>query len=108
MKNHPWLKGTAASAATLLLLAPLAARADVKVERATHFGGVFGIAESDIQSMEYLQGLKKRDESSFQFKGAVLGALQRLANHGSQNTDSVSITRVDENKVFSLKNDKKT
>src|SRR6476646_11810089 len=103
MKNRPWLKSTAASAVTLLLLAPLAARADGKIERATHFGGVFGIAESDIQSTEFLQGLKKRDESSFQFKGAVLGALQRLANHGSQNTESVSITRGDANKVFSIK-----
>jgi hypothetical protein len=108
MKNHPWLKGTAAAALALLLLAPLTARADVKIERMTHFGGVFGIAESDISSTEYLQGLKKRDESSFQFKGAVLGALQRLANHGNQTTENVSITRVDENKAFSLKADKKT
>lgn len=108
MKNRPWLKGTTASAVSLLLLAPLAGRADVKIERATHFGGVFGIAESDIQSTEYLQGLKKRDEGSFQFKGAVLGALQRLASHGNQGTEHVSIMRVDENKMFSLKPDKKT
>ena len=90
------------------LLAPLAAQADVKTEHFTHFGGVLGMGASDITSTDYLQGLKKRDENTIKFTGSVLGALQRMASHGDKGSLSVDISRVDENKLITLKPDKKT
>ena len=106
MKNR--ITGMAAFSLTLGLLAPLAARADVKTEHFTHFGGVLGMGASDIVTTDYLQGLKKRDESSIKFTGAVLGALQRLTSHGDKGSESFDILRVDQNKRYSLKPDKKT
>ena len=106
MKNR--ITAMAAFGFTLGLLAPLAANADVKMEHFTHFGGVLGMGASDINTTEYLQGLKMREESDIKFTGAVLGALQRLTSHGSKGSQSVSILRVDENKRYSLKTDKLT
>ena len=100
--------GMAAFGLTLGLLAPLAAQADVKTEHFTHFGGVLGMGASDITTTDYLQGLKRRDESSIKFTGAVLGALQRLASHGDKGSQNVNILRVDQNKRYELKPDKKT
>src|SRR5690348_14550249 len=106
MKNH--IAAMAAFGLTLGLLAPLAAQADVKTEHFTHFGGVLGMGASDITTTDYLQGLKRRDESTIKFTGAVLGALQRLASHGDKGSENVNILRVDQNKRYALKPDKKT
>ncbi|MGE5624839.1 MAG: hypothetical protein ACM3ZT_04750 [Bacillota bacterium] len=107
MKIHAWLKGAAASAVTLLVLAPLTARADVTIGRFTHFGGVLGMGANDTTSTEYLQGEKKRDESNTKFTGSVLGALQHFSS-GDKGSNHVSIMRVDENKLYTLDVDKKT
>ena len=107
MKNPIWRKSAAASAATLLILAPLAARADVTISSVTHFGGVLGMGANDTTSTVYLQGEKKRDESNTKFTGSVLGALQHFTN-GDKGSNHVSIMRVDENKEYTLDTDKKT
>src|SRR5215469_1950330 len=81
MKNRIRVTSIAAFGLTGLLLLPLGARADVKMERVTHFGGFLGMGANDTTSTEYLQGLKKRDESNVKFTGSVLGALQHF-KHG--------------------------
>lgn len=87
--------------ASVLALAGNAAWADAKIERFTHFGGVLGIGASDIATVEYLQGLKMREESNLKFTGSVLGGLQKLMG-GANGKDSIAILRVDENKHYSL------
>lgn len=106
MKNHVWVV-TIATLGFTTLLAPRVARADVKVERFTHFGGVFGMGANDTTTTDYLQGLKKRDESDVKFTGSVLGALQRF-RHGDNGSQSVNIMRVDQNLIFDLNPDDKT
>ncbi|MGH8307618.1 MAG: hypothetical protein ACRER0_05025 [Gammaproteobacteria bacterium] len=91
---------------TLGLALP-AARADVKVETLTHFDGIAGMGASDIHSQEFYRGDKKRSESNVKFTGAVLGALQQWRNRGDNGSDSVTIFRVDENKMFTLNPGKK-
>ena len=107
MKNRIRVTSIAAFGLTGLLLLPLGARADVKMERVTHFGGVFGMGANDTTSTDYLQGLKKRDESTVKFTGSVLGALQRF-KHGDKGSQSVNILRVDRNLLYELNPDDKT
>ncbi|HEX7965697.1 MAG TPA: DUF4412 domain-containing protein [Gammaproteobacteria bacterium] len=107
MRTHILAKSTLACAITLALSLPLAAQADTKVERFIHFGGVFGVAANDTTTVSYVQGLKRREESNTKFTGSVLGALQRFKN-GSKGSDSVTISRVDQNKVYSLDPKEKT
>ena len=97
----------AAFGLTALMLLPLTAQADVKLESFTHFGGVFGMGANDTTSTEYLQGLKRRDESNVKFTGSVLGALQRFKS-GDKGSQSTSIMRVDQNLLYSLDTDAKT
>ena len=87
--------------ASALTLAGNPVWADAKIERFTHFGGVLGIGASDISTVEYLQGLKMREESNLKFTGSVLGGLQKLMG-GTNGKDSIAILRVDENKHYSL------
>ncbi|HEU5399451.1 MAG TPA: hypothetical protein VFV77_09205, partial [Gammaproteobacteria bacterium] len=100
MKNHIRV-AIIAVLGSATLCASLAARADVKMERVTHFGGVFGMGANDTTSTDYLQGLKKRDESTVKFTGSVLGALQRF-KHGDKGSQSVNIMRVDQNLLYDL------
>lgn len=106
MKNHIRV-AILAALGSATLCASLAARADVKMERVTHFGGVFGMGANDTTSTDYLQGLKKRDESTVKFTGSVLGALQRF-KHGDKGSQSVNIMRVDQNLLYDLNTDDKT
>ena len=107
MKNHIRTTSIAAFGLTGLLLLPLSAQADVKIERVTHFGGFLGMGANDTTSTDYLQGLKKRDESTVKFTGSVLGALQRF-KHGDKGSQSINIMRVDQNLLYSLDPDDKT
>src|SRR5690242_5990289 len=86
---------------SFLATAGNAVLADAKIERFTHFGGVLGIGASDISTVEFLQGLKMREESNLKFTGSVLGGLQKLMG-GANGKDSIAILRVDENKHYSL------
>src|ERR1041385_3256598 len=74
MKNHVLTRSAFAGAITLGLSLPLTAQADTKIERFTHFGGVFGMAANDTTTTSYVQGLKRREESNTKFTGSVLGA----------------------------------
>lgn len=107
MKNPIRITSLAAFGLTGLLLLPLGAQADVKIERVTHFGGVFGMGANDTTSTEYLQGMKKRDESTVKFTGSVLGALQSF-KHGDKGSQSTNIMRVDQNLLYDLDTDNKT
>jgi len=107
MKKHIRISSIAALGLTGILLLPMGAQADVKIERVTHFGGVFGMGANDTTSTDYLQGLKKRDESTVKFTGSVLGALQRF-KHGDKGSQSVNILRVDQNLMYNLDPDAKT
>src|ERR1041385_2695014 len=90
MKNHVLTKSALAGAITLALALPLTAQADTKIERFTHFGGVFGMAANDTTTTSYVQGVKRREESNTKFTGSVLGALQRMKS-GKNGTDTVTI-----------------
>jgi hypothetical protein len=97
-----------AGLAGAVALAP-AARADVKVETATHFGGVVGgIGQSDEHSVEYYQGEKYREENNIKMTGAVGGAVQKWFMHEANGNQSVNIYRVDRNLRYSLDTDKHT
>jgi hypothetical protein len=82
------------------------ARADVKIQSVTHFGGIAGMGASNITDTSYLQGHKKRIESNTQFTGAILGTLQKW-KHGDKGNNSIIIYRVDENLKFILDTDNK-
>lgn len=101
--------------ATLLLalalipvLALPAARADVKIQTLTHFSGVVGgIGESNGHSVEYYQGDKYRSDNASKLTG-VGGAIQRWYTHDSNGSESVTIYRVDRNRMYDLDPHEKT
>ena len=97
----------AAVLSTALTYLPLTARADVRMQSVTHFGGIAGMGASDITSTSYLQGHKKRTESNIKFTGAVLGALQKWMSHDNGN-NLIDIYLVDQNQLLELHPDKKT
>ncbi len=88
-------------------LVPAIAQADATIESVTHFGGVMGMAASDIHSVTEIQGMKQRTESTVKFKGAILGALQSFAGHkgGSKN---IEIYRLDKDVQWTLNPEHKT
>ncbi|HLW74982.1 MAG TPA: hypothetical protein VKT74_07935 [Gammaproteobacteria bacterium] len=107
MKNHAWLKSAVASTATLLVLAPFAAQADVKVETLTHINEVTGITAHDSDTTDYFQGTKKREENLRKFTGSVLGAWQKFRGEDKGSMD-IDIYLVDTNKHYDLDPQKKT
>ena len=46
---------------TLAAMLPLAAQADVKIQRFTHFSEVTGITAHDSTTTDYIQGDKERE-----------------------------------------------
>lgn len=74
---------------------PIAGHAGVTVVRKTQFGGFMGMGANDTQSTEYIQGQKKRDESTFKFTGSILS---KFAGPRS----SVTIYRPDKNQIVRL------
>lgn len=107
MKKQNLLKAAVASAATLMVLAPLAARADVKIERVTHVSEVTGITSHDSDTTDYIQGDKKREENLRKFTGSVLGAWQKFRGNDNGSAD-VDIYLVSQNKHYDLDPKKKT
>ena len=77
-------------------LLPSAALADVTVTSVTHFGGFMGMGANDTTSREYIQGDRKREESTMKFTGSILSKL--AGTH-----KSVKIYRVDKNEIIQLK-----
>ncbi|MBI4395903.1 MAG: hypothetical protein HY548_02325 [Elusimicrobia bacterium] len=92
------------SRATLFLLAaslaagPLAA--DVTVSRLIKSGGFRGMGASETQTTEHYQGTNRRQDSTIKFTGALMG---RMAGG-----DSVEITKVAEDKAYTLNPPKKS
>lgn len=108
MKNVNLKIALTAALGLALGLILASARADVTVQTVTRFGGIAGMGASDITNTSYLQGHKKRSESSVKFTGAVLGIMQKWMSHGDKGGNSVTIYRVDENRKLALNTDKKT
>ena len=107
MKKPLLSKTGAACGFSLLLVAPLAAQADTKIERLTHFSEVTGIAAHDSDTTSYIQGDKKREENLRKFTGSVLGAWQKFRGEDNGSLD-VDIYLVDSNKHYDLDPKKKT
>lgn len=105
MKNRLLTAG-AASAAALLMLAPLAARADVTVETLTHIDEVTGLANHDSDTTDYFRGTNKREENLRKFTGAVLGAWQKLKGEDKGSMD-IDIFIIDANKHYNVDPQKK-
>ncbi|HSN17542.1 MAG TPA: hypothetical protein VLV87_04975 [Gammaproteobacteria bacterium] len=106
MKSKTLLKGTLASAVTFLLLAPLAAQADVKIETLTHINEITGIANHDSDTTDYFQGDKKREENLRKFTGSVLGAWQKFRGEDKGSMD-IDIFDVPANKHYNIDPQKK-
>ncbi len=75
--------------------------ADVTVERVFKSGGFGGVGASESQQKEYIKGIKKREDSTMKFTGAILG---RLA--GEQSTSAVY--RVDKDLIWDINHPKKS
>lgn len=75
--------------------------ADVTVERFFKSGGIGGVGASESKQKEYIRGIKKREDSTMKFTGAVLG---RLA--GEQSTSAVY--RIDKDIIWDLDHPKKS
>ena len=106
MKKQAWLKGTVTCAATLMVLAPLTARADVKIETLTHLNDVTGISNHDSDTTDYFQGDKKREENQRKFTGNVLGAWQKFRGEDKGSMD-IDIYDVPANKHWNMDPQKK-
>ena len=106
MKTKSLLKSAVASGVTLLLLAPLAAQADVKIETLTHLNEVTGIANHDSDTTDYFQGDKKREENLRKFTGSVLGAWQKFRGEDKGSMD-IDIFDVPANKHYNIDPQKK-
>lgn len=75
------------------------ASADVTVVRHVKFGGFMGMGASESDTTTYIQGLKKRHESSMKFTGSFLGSFQSLTGGAKKEVD---IYRVDLGKRWKL------
>jgi len=106
MKNKVLLKSAVASAVTLLLIAPLTARADVKIETLTHLNEVTGLANHDSDTTDYFQGTNKREENLRKFTGSVLGAWQKFKGEDKGSMD-IDIYIIDANKHYNVDPQKK-
>lgn len=107
MKIQFQISNIAAFGLALATMLPLAAQADVKIQRFTHFSEVTGITAHDSTTTDYIQGDKEREENLRKFTGSVLGAWQRF-RHEDNGSLSVDIFNVGENKHYELDPNKKT
>ena len=106
MNKKAWLNGAVASAATLIALAPLAARADVKIETLTHVNEITGVTNHDSDTTDYIQGDKMREENLRKFTGSVLGAWQKFKGEDKGSMD-IDIFDVSANKHWNVDPQKK-
>jgi hypothetical protein len=106
MKSKVSLKIALASGAALLLLAPLAAQADVKVETLTHIDEVTGVTNHDSDTTDYFQGEKKREENLRKFTGSLLGRWQKFKGEDKGSMD-IDIYDVSANKHWNVDPQKK-
>ena len=106
MNKKAWLNGAAASAATLMVLAPLAAQADVKIETLTHVNEITGVTNHDSDTTDYIQGDKMREENLRKFTGSVLGAWQKFRGEDKGSMD-IDIFDVSANKHWNVDPQKK-
>jgi hypothetical protein len=87
-----------------LLFAAGEAGADVVVERVIRSGGFAGMGGFESKSVTTTGMAAQREETAFNFSGSFLAALQKMAGAG----DSIRITRLDRDLVWSLDPEKKT
>jgi|GEM_PF-4670384 len=106
MKKHIWLKGAVASAAAVMVLAPLTAQADVKIETLTHVNEITGVTNHDSDTTDYIQGDKMREENLRKFTGSVLGAWQKFRGEDKGSMD-IDIFDVSANKHWNMDPQKK-
>jgi hypothetical protein len=106
MKSKVSLKVAVASGVTFLLLAPLAARADVKIETLTHVNEITGVTNHDSDTTDYIQGDKMREENLRKFTGSVLGAWQKFKGEDKGSMD-IDIFDVSANKHWNVDPQKK-
>ncbi|HEY1774217.1 MAG TPA: hypothetical protein VGH91_13600 [Gammaproteobacteria bacterium] len=106
MKKRGWLNGAVATVAALLVLVPLAAQADVKIETLTHTSEVTGITSHDSDTTDYYKGDMKREENLRKFTGSVLGAWQKFKGEDKGSMD-IDIFDVPANKHYNVDPQKK-
>lgn len=78
--------------------------ADAMIERFSRSDGFAGMGAFESTTVTMTSASAQREEASLKFTGAFLGALQRMAGAG----DSVRITRLDRDLVWTLDQEKKT
>lgn len=106
MNRQSWLKGMTGFGVALLVLSPLAAQADVKIETLTHINEVTGITAHDSDTTDYFQGTNKREENLRKFTGSVLGAWQKFKGEDKGSMD-IDIYVIDSNKHYDVDPQKK-
>src|SRR6185312_16687852 len=106
MKKHIWLKAAVASAAAVMVLAPLTAQADVKIETLTHVNEITGVTNPECDHTDYIQGDKMREENLRKFTGSVLGAWQKFRGEDKGSMD-IDIFDVSANKHWNMDPQKK-
>lgn len=87
----------------ILLLAALSVFADVSVQYESASTGYRGIGAYESKGTRSVSGVKAREEANVRFTGAVLGRIG-----GKKGKDTVTILRVDQDKVWTLDPKKKT
>lgn len=80
------------------------AGADALIERYSKSDGFAGMGGFEMTSIETTSAAAQRDETKMKFTGGFLSAIQKMAGFG----DSVRITRIDRDLVWSLDPEKKT
>ena len=92
--------------AALCLLALFAgpAWADTVIERSSRSGGFAGMGAFESTSVQTTSATAQREESRMKFTGGFLSAIQKMAGFG----DSIRITRLDRDLVWTLDPEKKT
>ena len=90
--------------AGLLALSAGPAWADAVIERYSRSDGFAGMGAFETTSLQTTSTAAQRDESKMKFTGGFLSAIQKMAGFG----DSVRITRLDREVVWTLDPEKKT
>jgi len=92
------------TAVCLMALSAGAAWADATIERYSRSDGFAGMGAFESTSIQTTSATAQREESRMKFTGGFLSAIQKMAGFG----DSVRITRLDREVVWTLDPEKRT
>jgi hypothetical protein len=92
------------TAVCLFVLFTGPAWADTVIERYSRSGGFAGMGAFESTSVQTTSTTAQREESRMKFTGGFLSAIQKMAGFG----DSIRITRLDRDLVWTLDPEKKT